>query len=162
MSPQVCHWIKSFVIGIPPDRHHHRGPSRVRTSKPASERLINPLGGLAHEVDHAGLDLWVISLVGLPMVEPMLVGVLELLWTKAGSDDCQRVCFDVRQGNRQSDVGHLRCPHQVDSSPFLLIHCPPPPARLSPMHAGGGRRAQWPRLQPPYRQPRPYPILSAS
>jgi hypothetical protein len=31
------------------------------------------------------------------MVEPMLVGVFELPWTEAGGDDCQRVCFDVRQ-----------------------------------------------------------------
>jgi hypothetical protein len=34
------------------------------------------------------------------MVESMLISVLELLWTKAGSDDCQRVCFDVRQGEQ--------------------------------------------------------------
>lgn len=34
-----------------------------------------------------GLDLWAISLVGLPMDEPMLVGVFELLWTEAGGGD---------------------------------------------------------------------------
>ena len=46
-----------------------------------SERLVNSIGGLAHEVDHVGLGLWAISLGGLPMVEPTLVGMFEVLWT---------------------------------------------------------------------------------
>jgi hypothetical protein len=61
------------------------------------------------------------GLKGLPMVEPMLISLLELLRTKAGGDDLQRVCFDVRQGNRQSNVGHHRCPSQADSSLFIFI-----------------------------------------
>ena len=75
-----------------------------------SERRVNLLGGFSHEVDHIGLDLWAIGLIGLPMVESMLVGVFELFWTEARDDDRQRVCFEVRQSNRQSDVGHQRFP----------------------------------------------------
>jgi hypothetical protein len=40
----------------------------------------------------------------------MLIGVLELLWTEDGDERREGMCFDVGQGNRQSDVGHQRCP----------------------------------------------------
>jgi hypothetical protein len=43
-----------------------------------------------------GLHLRAIGFIGLPMAEPMLVGVLALLWTKASGDDCQSVRFDDR------------------------------------------------------------------
>lgn len=37
-----------------------------------------------------------ISVKAMPLLEPMLISVLELLRIKAGHDHSQRVCFEVR------------------------------------------------------------------
>ena len=87
--------LKSSVISTPRPSSRPYPNGNIEAS--IGERLVNPLGGLPHEVDNVGFDLWAIGLGGLPMVEPMLVGVLVLPRTEARDECREGVCFDVRQ-----------------------------------------------------------------
>jgi hypothetical protein len=78
------------------------------------------------------------------MAEPMLVGVFELLWTEAGDERREGVSFDVRQGNRQRDVGH----QSVLIQPIARLSFSSPPARRFALRA----RGEWPRLRSLYWQ----------